>query len=134
MNNLQWNRTHGEMEETTFCIPVASAAPPAHGGGVASADAFNAAADGGASSSFPTPNLWQVLTDSTEEMAAGQLVQFASRIEESPSFRRGQLAELLGLLQQRLEGMPEDTDGDTTVQIAAGHLVLITHLLLRHQG
>jgi len=44
-------RSHGE-DWQTLTFPMASAAPPAHGGGAASADAPTAAADGGINSGF----------------------------------------------------------------------------------
>jgi hypothetical protein len=131
MTHLAWNRTHGEVD--TFVIER-SADPPAPGGvGINSAGA-TAVSVGGDVGSFSTPSLWAVLTDNTELFADGQLVQFAARLEQSPAFRRGQIAALLGNLQEQLEGMADETPGNTAVSMAAGDLVLIAHLLLRHQA
>jgi len=103
------------------------------GVGINSAGA-TAAQAGGSQGGFPTPNLWQVLTDTSDNYAHGELVAFIISLDKSPAFRRGQVAMLLGQLQGKLSELPDDTAGDLTVPVAAGDLVLMAHLLLRHQA
>jgi len=75
-----------------------------------------------------------VLTDNSDVYPHGELVGFITRLDESPAFRRGQVAALLAQLQDRLNELPNDTAGDLAVPMAAGDLVLIAHLLLCHQA
>ncbi len=87
---------------------------------------------GDGSFSLNRQSLWQVLTDESDELSTGELPAFIERLDESPAFRRGQVAELLGSLKQRLDSLPEDQPGDSPQELPTGDLVLIAHLLLRH--
>ena len=80
---------------------------------------------------LPSPNLWTVLTQCSDEVAAGALVDYIERLDASPQFRRGELTNLLGLLQGVLLRADDDIDGDAVAQIGVGHVVLIAHTLLR---
>ena len=51
---------------------------------------------------LPSPSLWAVLTDNTEELADGELGCLCTPSDESAAFRRGELTNLLGLLQNVL--------------------------------
>ena len=80
---------------------------------------------------LPSVSLWHVLTDSAEEMAGGELPGYIERLNESPQFRRGELTNLLGLLQNTLAQAADETPGDAVAQLGAGHVVLMAHTLLR---
>jgi len=86
------------------------------GVGINSAGAIAAHA-GGSQGGFLTPNLWQVLTDTSDNYAHGELVAFIISMDESPAFRRGQVAMLVGQLQGKLSESPDDTAGDLTVPL-----------------
>ena len=75
-----------------------------------------------------------MLTNGTDLFVDCPLVAYIAKLDDSPAFRRGQVATLLATLKQRLEGMPDSVDGETPVHVAAGDLTLIAHLLLRHQA
>ena len=135
---LVWSRSHGEVDEPETLTFPASVDPPQAmpgGDGNRTSDA-TAVAGGGIGSGFPLedPSLWDVLTDGTDLFVDGPLVAYIAKLDESPAFRRGQVATLLATLKQRLQEMPDSVDGETPVQVAAGDLALITHLLLRHQA
>ena len=53
---------------------------------------------GDGSFSLNRQSLWQVLVNQTDELSTGELPGFIERLDESPAFRRGQVAELLGSL------------------------------------
>ena len=74
------------------------------------------------------------MTDSTQEFVDGPLVTYMGRLDESPAFRRGQIVDLLSGLRERLQQMPDSIEDDHEVVLAAGDVVLVTHLLLRHQA
>jgi hypothetical protein len=132
MTNLKWNRSHGDsMELETIEIPR-RADPPASGGvGKFGADAT--AVDRGFDG-FTNPSLWEVLTDSSDSYASGQIVQYVARLEESAAFRRGEAASLLSTLKNRLDRIPDGAGGSDLVSVQLGDLVLMTYLLLRRQA
>ena len=80
---------------------------------------------------LPDVSLWHVLTNNTEELAAGELVDYIGRLNESPEFRKGEILNLLALLQNVLAHAGEETPGDAVAQLGAGHVVLMAHTLLR---
>ena len=136
--HLAWDRSHGEpMETLTF--PVHSADPPAPGGvGVNSAGA-TAAADGGVSSGFTlsraeSPSLWELLTDTAEEVPiCSPTTTLLDQLEENPRFRRGQVAGALAELRAALLRVSHTANGSESVSLQAGTVVVIAHTLLRHQ-
>lgn len=138
MPEVRWDRTHGDSWEDsrTMTVPMASAAPPVHGGGTASADASattGAGAPGGLSNA-ERPSMWELLTDTAHDYAQqSQLTVLLEKLEESSPFRRGQVAGALADLQYALEQVSHLTDGDTGVSLPAGTVVVIAHTLLRHQ-
>lgn len=114
---LKWDRTHGEL---------ASRSAPAHAG---------ARGDLDRAPFLPEQvSLWEALTDSRKEWAMVPLADYSKRLDDHPVFRRGQVAELLVRLQQRLDKLPSSIDADELIELQAGDLLLITHLLLRHQA
>lgn len=134
MTHLAWSRSHGEIE--TVVIPMASAAPPVHGGGTASADALTAISRGGADglSSSERPSMWELLTDTAEDVAVrSPLTLLLEQLEESPAFRRGQVAGALAELQMALEQVTHQGNGEAEVSLQAGTVVVLAHTLLRHQ-
>lgn len=138
MTSLHWSRTHGDDEVVETLTFPASVDPPQAmpgGDGNRTSDA-TAAVGGGIDSglSLEDPSLWDVLTDGTDLFVSGPLVDYVAKLNESPAFRRGQIADLLMGLRSQLREMSDAVAGDTPVEIAAGDLALIAHLLLRHQA
>jgi hypothetical protein len=78
-----------------------------------------------------SPSLWGALTESNEQLATGELVDFIRRLNESSAFRRGELTNLLRLLQDILKHLADYTEGDEKVELGVGHVVLMAHTLLR---
>ena len=144
---LQWERSHGEVDPSTEVLvepaaePIpepepASAAPPAPmGAGVQSADA-SAISSGGAAgglSYYELPSLWQLLTDTTEDAAiTTPLTRLLDQMEDSPAFRRGQVAGAIADLQEGLEQVSHQADGDDRLSLPVGTVVILAHVLLRH--
>ena len=144
---LDWERSHGEVDPSPEVsaepepepIPEpepASAAPPAPmGAGVQSADA-SAISSGGAAgglSYYELPSLWQLLTDTTEDAAiTTPLTQLLDQMEDSPVFRRGQVAGAIADLQAALEQVSHQADGDDRLSLPVGTVVILAHVLLRH--
>ena len=145
---LQWERSHGEVdppepevsaEPEPEPIPEpepASAAPPAPmGAGAQSADA-SAISGGGAAgglSYYELPSLWQLLTDTAEDAAIRTpLTLLLDQMEDSPVFRRGQVAGAIADLQEALEQVSHQADGDDRLSLPVGTVVILAHVLLRH--
>jgi len=138
VTNLQGYRSHGEPFEETVSIPR-SADPPAPGGvGINSAGA-SAAADGGVGSGFTlsraeSPSLWELLTDTAEEIPiSSATTTLLDQLEENPRFRRGQVAGALAELRAALLRVSHTANGSEPVSLQAGTVVVIAHTLLRHQ-
>ena len=103
------------------------------GGGNEDRAPVEPAADGGISG-FILPTLWEVLTDITEEVPIhSAMTQLLDQLEESPRFRRGQIAGALSDLQRVLEEISHQSTGDEEVSIPVGTVVILAHCLLRHQ-
>ncbi len=135
MTQLQGYRSHGEPFDETFTIPR-SADPPALGGvGINSAGATAAGVGGGDSGfTFELPTLWQLLTDTAEEMPiTSPTTMLLDQLEDSPRFRRGQVAGALADLQVALEKISHTADGTESVSLQAGTVLILAHTLLRHQ-
>ena len=145
---LHWERSHGEVdppepevsaEPEPEPIPEpepASAAPPAPmGAGAQSADA-SAISGGGAAgglSYYELPSLWQLLTDTAEDAAIRTpLTLLLDQMEDSPVFRRGQVAGAIADLQAALEQVSHQADGDDRLSLPVGTVVILAHVLLRH--
>ena len=91
------------------------------------------AADGGISS-FTLPTLWELITDTAEEVPIrSAMTQLLDQLEESPRFRRGQIAGALTDLQRVLEEISHHSTGHEPVSIPVGTVVILAHCLLRHQ-
>ena len=91
------------------------------------------AADGGISS-FTLPTLWELITDTAEEMPIqSAMTLLVDQLEESPRFRRGQVAGALSDLQRVLEEISHHSTGHEQVSIPVGTVVILAHCLLRHQ-
>ena len=105
------------------------------GAGAQSADA-SAISSGGAAgglSYYELPSLWQLLTDTNEDAAiTTPLTRLLDQMEDSPAFRRGQVAGAIADLQAALEQVSHQVDGDTPLTISTGTAVVLAHVLLRH--
>ena len=145
---LQWERSHGEVDPPEPEVSAepepepmpepepASAAPPAPmGAGAQSADA-SAISGGGAAgglSYYELPSLWQLLTDTAEDAAIRTpLTLLLDQMEDSPVFRRGQVAGAIADLQAALEQVSHQADGDDRLSLPVGTVVILAHVLLRH--
>ena len=103
------------------------------GGGNEDRSPVESAAGGGASG-FTLPTLWEVLTDTAEEVPIqSPMTELLEQLEESPRFRRGQVAAALSDLQRVLEEISHQSTGDEEVSIPVGTIVILAHCLLRHQ-
>ena len=81
------------------------------------------------------PTLWEVLTDTTEEMATcSAMTELLRELEDSPRFRRGQVHGALGDIQAVLEATSHAATGSEKVELEVGTLVVLAHCLLRHQA
>ena len=91
-------------------------------------------AAGGGTSGFILPTLWELITDTAEEVPIhSAMTQLLDQLEESPRFRRGQVAGALSDLQQVLEEISHNSTGHESVSIPVGTVVILAHCLLRHQ-
>ena len=134
MTALRGARTHGEDWET-ISIPAVTAAPLTDGGAVASADDLTAAG-GGASGLSPSdrPSLWELLTDTSDELPLrSPMTLLVEKLEESPAFRRGQVAGALVELQRALETVSHTCNGDEALSLQVGTVTVLAQALLRHQ-
>ena len=132
MTVLQGERSHGE-DWVTHSV---SAAPPSPGGVDASADDLTAISGGGAAGGLThheLPSLWQLLTDTAEDAAiTTPLTRLLDQMEDSPAFRRGQVAGAIADLQAALEQVSHQADGDDRLSLPVGTAVILAHVLLRH--
>lgn len=133
MTQLQGNITHGDWLDTTFTFPR-QADPPSDGGaGINSAGDSAVSGGTGGLSNAESPSIWELLTDTSDQVAVMSPLTLAlEQMESSPSFRRGQVAGALGELQQALEQVSHAADGDTEVSLPAGTVMVLAHVLLRH--
>ena len=93
---------------------------------------LEAAAAGGLSYNV-LPSLWQLLTDTNEDAAISTpLTLLLDQMEDSPAFRRGQVAGAIAALQAALEQVSHQVDGDAPLKIPTGTAVVLAHVLLRH--
>ena len=109
--------SHGDwMNDSAFTIPR-RADPPAAGG----------------LTHHELPSLWQLLTDTTEDAAiTTPLTRLLDQMEDSPAFRRGQVAGAIADLQEGLEQVSHQADGDDRLSLPVGTVVILAHVLLRH--
>ena len=88
----------------------------------------------GGISGFILPTLWELITDTAEEMPIqSAMTLLVDQLEESPRFRRGQVAGALSDLQRVLEEISHHSTGHEQVSIPVGTVVILAHCLLRHQ-
>ena len=93
---------------------------------------LEAAAAGGLSYN-ELPSLWQLLTDTNEDAAISTpLTLLLDQMEDSPAFRRGQVAGAIAALQAALEQVSHQADGDDRLSLPIGTAVILAHVLLRH--
>ena len=79
------------------------------------------------------PSLWQLLTDTNEDAAiTTPLTRLLDQMEDSPAFRRGQVAGAIADLQEGLEQVSHQADGDDRLSLPVGTVVILAHVLLRH--
>ena len=132
MTVLQGDRSHGE----DWVKHSVSAAPPSPGGVDVSADDLTAIGGGGAAGGLSyneLPSLWQLLTDTAEDAAIRTpLTLLLDQMEDSPAFRRGQVAGALGALQEAHEQVSLQADGDDRLSLPVGTVFILAHVLLRH--
>ena len=92
------------------------------------------AADGG-NSGFTYPTLWEVLTDTCEEVPMySAMTQLLDQLDSSPAFRRGQVHGALAEIQTVMEQTSHASTGNEQVTVEVGTLVVLAHCLLRHQA
>ena len=116
--NLAGTISHGDwMNDTTFPIPRRPELRPTAGG----------------LTHEELPSLWQLLTDTTQDAAiTTPLTRLLDQMEDSPAFRRGQVAGAIADLQEALEQVSHQVDGDAPLKIRTGTAVVLAHVLLRH--
>jgi len=133
VTRLAWERSHGEV--ATFTFPVASAAPPAHGGGAASADALPSSYDGGVrtavSSSLPEgTDLWGLVVGDDASIASG-VADGLMQLQEQPGRLAAARLKALAEMQAVLRNSSCGLDWDAPITVPAGDLVLVMQLALQ---
>ena len=100
---------------------------------VQSVETLNTLLLAGGLSYYELPSLWQLLTDTTEDAAiTTPLTRLLDQMEDSPAFRRGQVAGAIADLQEALEQVSHQADGDDRLSLPVGTVVILAHVLLRH--
>ncbi|KZR80698.1 hypothetical protein MITS9509_03539 [Synechococcus sp. MIT S9509] len=90
------------------------------GGGNEDRAPVEPAADGGISG-FILPTLWEVLTDTAEEVPIqSSMTELIEHLEDGPRFRRGQVAAALSDHQRVLEEISHQSTGHEQVSIPVG--------------
>ena len=137
---LEEIRHEAACESNCCAAPVAvleppaesSVDPPATASGVMAERAPDEPAAGGCG--FINPSAWELLTDTNEEVAiASPITLLIQQLEESPQFRRGQVAGALAELKTTLEKTSHCGNGNEAIQLEVGTVVVLAHTLLRHQ-
>ena len=83
---------------------------------------------------FIYPSAWELLTDTEEEVAVqSPITMLIQQLEESPKFRRGQVAGAMEELKQLLGATSHLGNGDEEMRLPVGTVVVLAHTLLRHQ-
>ena len=105
------------------------------GGGGDRAPVELAVVDGGIDDGFLLPTLWELITDTSEEVPlCSPMTKLLDQLEENPRFRRGQLSVALGELKEVLEQFSHDSNGAEEVSLPVGTVTVLAHVLLRHQA
>ena len=100
---------------------------------VQSVETLNTLLLAGGLSYYELPSLWQLLTDTTEDAAiTTPLTRLLDQMEDSPAFRRGQVAGAIADLQEALKQVSHQADGDDRLSLPVGTVVILAHVLLRH--
>ena len=91
-------------------------------------------ADGGISG-FLYPTLWELITDTSEEVPLrSPITMLLEQLEESPRFRRGQIVGALMSCSVRWRGHHTQATGDEQMSLPVGTVMVLAHVLLRHQA
>ena len=127
-------RSHGE-DWQTLTFPMASAAPPAHGGGAASADASPSSHDGGVgaavSSSLPEgTDLWGLVVGDDSSIASG-VADGLAQLQEQPGRLAAARLKALAELQAVLRHSSCGVEWDAPITVPTGDLVLVLQLALQ---
>lgn len=81
------------------------------------------------------PTLWELITDTSEEIPLrSAMTVLLDQLEDSPRFRRGQVAGALDELKVVLEMTSHDSTGEEEVSVQVGTVMVLAHVLLRHQA
>jgi hypothetical protein len=100
---------------------------------VQSVETLNTLLLAGGLSYYELPSLWQLLTDTAEDAAIRTpLTLLLDQMEDSPVFRRGQVAGAIADLQAALEQVSHQVDGDDRLSLPVGTVVILAHVLVRH--
>ena len=138
MTSLKWSRTYGDDEDVELLTFDASVDPPqvAPGGGDDRTSDATTADGGGTVGGFSLarPSLWELLTDTSDEVAmTSPTTLLVEQLEESPMFRRGQVAGALSELRAALHEVSHTAEGHEELSLSVGTVVVLAHTLLRHQ-
>lgn len=88
----------------------------------------------GGGTGFMYPTLWELLTDTQDEVAIqSPITVLIDQLDSSPQFRRGQVAGALAELKELLEKTSHCGNGNEPLSISTGTVVVLAHTLLRHQ-
>lgn len=80
------------------------------------------------------PSVWEMLTDSSDDLAGDSGVSaLIHQLNESPRFRRGQVAASTAVIAEALSKVSWDSTGDEELSIPVGTVTVLADLLLRHQ-
>lgn len=84
---------------------------------------------------FLLPTLWELITDTSEEIPLrSAMTVLLDQLEDSPRFRRGQVAGALDELKEVLEKTSHESTGEEAVSLQVGTVMVLAHVLLRHQA
>lgn len=107
---------------------------PSEGGADLSADAATTSRGSGGLTHQERPSVWELLTESSDEVAGMSTVAMLLRqLDESPRFRRGEVASAMVVIARELQKVSWQTDASAEVSLQVGTVVVLADLLLRHQ-
>ena len=86
-------------------------------------------------SRFVLPTLWELITDTSEEIPLRSAMTVRlDQLEDSPRFRCGQVAGALYALKEVLEKTSHESTGEEAVSLQVGTVMVLAHVLLKHQA